>query len=75
MDGRKRKAVRNPAEADQPPELNDAQREAVDTIAGLAKFKPVLLYGVTGSGKTEVYLRCLLYTSKRRVMTLAAMRA
>ena len=57
LDGRKRKAVRNPAEADQPPELNDAQREAVDTIAGLAKFKPVLLYGVTGSGKTEVYLR------------------
>ena len=44
LDGRKRKAVRNPAEADQPPELNDAQREAVDTIAGLAKFKPVLLY-------------------------------
>ncbi len=57
LDGRKRKAVRNPAEADQPPELNDAQREAVETIAGLAKFKPVLLYGVTGSGKTEVYLR------------------
>lgn len=57
LDGRKRKPVRNPAEADQPPELNDAQREAVDTIAGLAKFKPVLLYGVTGSGKTEVYLR------------------
>ncbi|AMG37519.1 primosomal protein N' [Achromobacter xylosoxidans] len=57
LDGRKRKAVRNPAEADQPPELNEAQREAVDTIAGLAKFKPVLLYGVTGSGKTEVYLR------------------
>lgn len=57
LDGRKRKPVRNPAEADQPPELNEAQREAVDTIAGLAKFKPVLLYGVTGSGKTEVYLR------------------
>ncbi|WP_116522826.1 primosomal protein N' [Achromobacter insuavis] len=57
LDGRKRKPVRHPAEADQPPELNDAQREAVDTIAGLAKFKPVLLYGVTGSGKTEVYLR------------------
>lgn len=57
LDGRKRKAARNPAEADRPPELNDAQREAVDTIAGLAAFKPVLLYGVTGSGKTEVYLR------------------
>lgn len=57
LDGRKRKAVRDPATADQPPELNDAQRQAVDTIAGLARFKPVLLYGVTGSGKTEVYLR------------------
>ncbi|CAB3836666.1 primosomal protein N' [Achromobacter pulmonis] len=57
LDGRKRKVVRQPAAADQPPELNDAQREAVDTIAGLSGFKAVLLYGVTGSGKTEVYLR------------------
>ncbi|MNK46708.1 Primosomal protein N' [compost metagenome] len=57
LDGRKRKTVRARAAADQPPELNDAQRTAVDTIGALTGFKPVLLHGVTGSGKTEVYLR------------------
>ena len=57
LDGRKRKTVRARATADQPPELNDAQRTAVDTIGALTGFKPVLLHGVTGSGKTEVYLR------------------
>lgn len=57
LDNRKRKPVRAPAKADQPPELNDAQRAAVDTIGALTGFKPVLLHGVTGSGKTEVYLR------------------
>ncbi|MFQ6708405.1 DEAD/DEAH box helicase, partial [Bordetella pertussis] len=44
------------AEPDQAPELNEAQREAVDTIGALSAFQPVLLHGVTGSGKTEVYL-------------------
>lgn len=57
LDGRKRKAARAPAAADEPPALNDAQRTAVDTIGALDGFKPVLLHGVTGSGKTEVYLR------------------
>lgn len=57
LDNRKRKPVRAPAKADQPPELNDAQCAAVDTIGALTSFKPVLLHGVTGSGKTEVYLR------------------
>ena len=57
LDGRKRKKARAPAEADQPPALNDAQQAAVETLAAMNGFKPVLLYGVTGSGKTEVYLR------------------
>ncbi|MGE5652161.1 MAG: primosomal protein N' [Bacillota bacterium] len=38
------------------PVLNDAQRAAADAIAGAQGFAPTLLYGVTGSGKTEVYL-------------------
>ncbi|RFP12971.1 MULTISPECIES: primosomal protein N' [unclassified Duganella] len=39
------------------PQLNPSQQEAADAIGGAAGFKPTLLYGVTGSGKTEVYLQ------------------
>lgn len=39
------------------PPLNLEQREAADAIGGAVGFKPLLLYGVTGSGKTEVYLQ------------------
>ncbi len=39
-----------------PPDLNPAQQAAVDAIAG-EEVKTWLLHGVTGSGKTEVYLR------------------
>jgi primosomal protein N' (replication factor Y) len=41
-------------------ELNAKQREAVDQVDRyLGEFKPFLLQGVTGSGKTEVYLRLI----------------
>ena len=40
-----------------PPPLNAQQQEAADTIGGASGFTPTLLYGVTGSGKTEVYLQ------------------
>jgi primosomal protein N' (replication factor Y) len=39
------------------PALNDEQQEAADAIGGAIGFTPLLLYGVTGSGKTEVYLQ------------------
>jgi primosomal protein N' (replication factor Y) len=39
------------------PALNDEQQEAADAIGGAVGFTPLLLYGVTGSGKTEVYLQ------------------
>ena len=39
------------------PVLNAAQQEAADAIGGANGFTPLLLWGVTGSGKTEVYLQ------------------
>jgi primosomal protein N' (replication factor Y) len=39
------------------PRLNPAQQEAADAIGGAQGYAPTLLYGVTGSGKTEVYLQ------------------
>ena len=38
--------------------LSDAQQNAYNEIlTGFSKKKPVLLHGVTGSGKTEIYIR------------------
>ncbi|WDD95876.1 primosomal protein N' [Burkholderia sp. FERM BP-3421] len=42
-----------------PPQLTDQQAEALDAITAAQGFAPFLLHGVTGSGKTEVYLRAL----------------
>ena len=42
------------------PELDADQRRAVDALrASLGTFRPFVLEGVTGSGKTEVYLRVI----------------
>jgi primosomal protein N' (replication factor Y) (superfamily II helicase) len=41
-------------------ELNGAQQQALDTVnAALGGFQPFLLFGVTGSGKTAVYLAAM----------------
>ena len=42
-----------------PPTLNAEQQTAVDAITASAGFAPLLLHGVTGSGKTEVYLTAI----------------
>jgi primosomal protein N' (replication factor Y) len=48
------------------PELSDIQAEAVRAIdAAQGKFAPFLLYGITGSGKTEVYLHTVEHTLRR----------
>ena len=41
------------------PTLTDEQTAAVEAIRDAQGFAPFLLHGVTGSGKTEVYLRAL----------------
>ncbi|TAM45329.1 MAG: primosomal protein N' [Gammaproteobacteria bacterium] len=44
------------ADPQMPPPLNTAQRDAITSIAAADGFQGFLLHGVTGSGKTEVYL-------------------
>ncbi|HET8552257.1 MAG TPA: primosomal protein N' [Gammaproteobacteria bacterium] len=54
-------APKGPAEPG--PALNAAQQEAIEAIlATLDGFQPFLLDGVTGSGKTEVYLAAVAAT-------------
>ena len=55
------------------PILNAEQRRAVDAVgARLEQFSPFVLDGVTGSGKTEVYLRLIekAVTLGRQVLVL-----
>jgi len=42
------------------PQLNDEQIQAIQSVLAItASFKPWLLHGITGSGKTEVYIQIL----------------
>ncbi|QSV54524.1 MAG: primosomal protein N' [Dolichospermum sp. UKL201] len=44
---------------DEAKSLTPAQKNALETINSLTGFAQVLLHGVTGSGKTEVYLQAI----------------
>src|SRR5690554_755764 len=47
------------------PEPNPEQAEAIEAIQASAGFVPLLLDGVTGSGKTEVYLHAIAHCLAR----------
>ena len=49
------------------PALNDEQQRAILQVLALThKFKPWLLHGITGSGKTEVYIQILQTTLQEK---------
>jgi primosomal protein N' (replication factor Y) len=73
LDRTEREMAERPAPviaSDTPPELTDAQREAVDAINENTGFAAFLLEGVTGSGKTEVYLQVIEEQLKKGRQTL-----
>ncbi|MBF2051499.1 MAG: primosomal protein N' [Leptolyngbya sp. IPPAS B-1204] len=44
---------------DPPKVLTEAQQQALETLTSVSGFSQLLLHGVTGSGKTEVYLQAI----------------
>ncbi|HAA30361.1 MAG TPA: primosomal protein N' [Cyanobacteria bacterium UBA8553] len=55
---------------DRPKALTASQAEALEVIASLDGFAKVLLHGVTGSGKTEVYLQAIAPILEQRKSAL-----
>ena len=64
-------AINTSAKAASPLVLTAEQAQAVKTICSMVgKFQPVLLEGVTGSGKTEVYLQAISYYIEQGLQAL-----
>ena len=55
---------------DQPKQLTSEQNYALEIISSLDSFSTILLHGVTGSGKTEVYLQAILPILKAKKSAL-----
>lgn len=56
---RRRPPAAESVEAQAQPKLNQEQQAALEVIQGIDGPQTILLYGVTGSGKTEVYVRAI----------------
>ncbi|MGK7956333.1 MAG: primosomal protein N' [Crocosphaera sp.] len=50
--------------------LNDSQKKALEVINNLEGYGEILLHGVTGSGKTEVYLQAIKSVLEKRKSAL-----
>jgi primosomal protein N' (replication factor Y) len=69
---KRRKAAQSEVSQSAVPTLNVGQQVAIDAIGSSQGFQAFLLFGVTGSGKTEVYLHAAAQTLARgkRVLML-----
>ncbi|MCL2760153.1 MAG: primosomal protein N' [Desulfuromonadales bacterium] len=62
-----------PYQPDSPKKLNQEQQAAYNkiiTATDSGEFSPFLLHGVTGSGKTEIYLQVIAYAIERHKTAL-----
>jgi len=64
------RTVSGPPPPDRSVTPTEDQRQALAAIAETAGFAPFLLWGVTGSGKTEVYLRAVAEVLRRNQTAL-----
>ena len=67
-----RKALNTPAALAQPLTPTDEQRQAIEQVTASKRFEVFLLEGVTGSGKTEVYLQSMAPVPRRRQTSIGA---
>ena len=57
--GRGRHCEAVPGEGPMAPKLTVDQLRALETVTEAPGFRPILLHGVTGSGKTEIYMQAV----------------